>query len=261
MTFAQFLKLPPELRHYIWRLTLPDQVRPGVLFPYNEGEFGHDDYLFARMDPVSARLPHLLVNKEANGTARSWARKLGLKIHFRPDIGTGSPVVTHHFDPNRDTLYLHATQLDSFCIDPLDRRVEQLPRKRMPIRDGEGHPRIAISSMSLHLEPRALEKVWWCFPRLERVYIILNPPSLKSAEDGWEILPQGRFLTYRAEGGGFEWSEEGECEWLCGEILYGRVQEAARKLTGSLVAAGVQRFEIRPVSVVKRGKGLSEVAR
>ncbi|RAH50509.1 2EXR domain-containing protein [Aspergillus brunneoviolaceus CBS 621.78] len=233
MAFAQFSQLPPELRHYIWHLTLPDQVRPGVLFPYNEGEFSHDDYLSARMDPVSTPLPHLLVNKEANGTARSWARKLGLKIHFRPDIGTGSHVVTHHFDLDHDTLYLHATQLARFCTDPLDRRVG-LPRKRMIIRDnGEGHPRIAISSMSLHLEPRALERVWWCFPRLERVYIVLNPPDLKSAEDGWEILP----------------------------ILYGRVEEAARKLTGSLVAAEVQRFEIRPVSVAKRRKGLSEVAR
>ncbi|RAK78998.1 2EXR domain-containing protein [Aspergillus fijiensis CBS 313.89] len=260
MTFAQFPQLPPELRHYIWHLTLPDQVRPGVLFPYNEGEFGHDDYLSARMDPVSAPLPHLLVNKEANGTARSWARKLGLKI--RPDIGTGSHVVTHHFDPDHDTLYLHATQLARFCIDSLDRRVEQLPRERMFIRDDrEGHPRIAISSMSLHLEPRALERIWWCFPRLERVYIVLNPPDLKSAEDGWEILPEGRYLAYRAECAGFEWSGEGEGEWLCGEILYGRVEEAARKLTGSLVAAEVQRFEIRPVSVAKRRKGLSEVAR
>ncbi|RAH75620.1 2EXR domain-containing protein [Aspergillus aculeatinus CBS 121060] len=247
MTFAQFPQLPPELRHYIWHLTLPDQVRPGVLFPYNE---------------VSAPLPHLLVNKEANGTARSWARKLGLQIHFRPDIGTGSHVVTHHFDPDHDTLYLHATQLARFCIDPLDRRVEQLPRERMVIRDnGEGHPRIAISSMSLHLEPRALERIWWCFPRLERAYIVLNPPDLKSAEDGCEILPEGRFLAYRAEGGEFEWSGEGEGEWLCGEILYGRVEEASRKLTASLVAAEVQRFEIRPVSVATRGKGLSEVAR
>ncbi|RAH87251.1 hypothetical protein BO86DRAFT_405344 [Aspergillus japonicus CBS 114.51] len=264
MTFTPFLQLPPELRHHIWHLSLPDQVRPGVLFPYRKGEYSDEDSGFARADPVSAPLPHLLVNREAHGTARSWARKHGLKVHFRPDIGTGSHVVNRHFDPDYDMLYLQGAELRCFYMDPLDRRAEQLPRERMSIRDdGKDHPRIAISSMLFQLEPRALETIWWCFSRLERVYIVLNPPSLKSAEEGWEILPRGRFLAYRPEGGAFEWSEEGEGEgeWPCGEILYGRIEEAARKLSGSLSAAGIQRWEIRPVSVVKRGKGLAQVAR
>ncbi|PYH91791.1 hypothetical protein BO71DRAFT_39540 [Aspergillus ellipticus CBS 707.79] len=276
--FTRFPDLPPELRNYIWHLALPDEIRPGVLFQFRRGCWGPlplteshlaydpatpDDNIALeffpdRLEPIQARIPHLLVNKEAHGIARSWVRKRGFGIQYC--LERAAHMATRQFDPEHDTLYLPSTLFQDFCVEPLDRQAELDLMERI-IHSGEGLSRIAVSTGLLRSEFDAIDDIRECFPQLKVMFLIDEAPDHLAAEEAWEIQQGGSFV-YDSGHGLFEWSD-GKCH--CKECVHGSIKKIIHddiEVEGGVYMAlhsSIPGFEVRLVSVIERGVDMSKL--
>ncbi|KAH8694215.1 hypothetical protein BGW36DRAFT_430234 [Talaromyces proteolyticus] len=277
-TFSLFPCLPTELRLQIWREALPEKLGNPLYFykkgcwgprhlteadeeydPNNEEnnlnfEFHHD-----RLDPLHVEVPLFFVNQEARSFALSWISEQGLKTRF--DKEKQSLVFIRPFDPQRDTLYVSQEKWDEFHCEPFDRVFEaDLENKNI----GTPAPvftRLAVSDELLLKEPDALEELFHWYYGFDEIFVILKVRSDGFWHDAKDIKPQQRWEleTVDVQGPIFYWNLDSESfQWKDEDInisdyaLYDVLQHASPKLSTKLLEIGKERFEVRPVTVVRK---------
>ncbi|KAG6042662.1 hypothetical protein E4U39_005617 [Claviceps sp. Clav50 group G5] len=141
--FHFFSKLAPELRHYIWRLSLPDDIGPVLHFYHGKGYWrvrrveehrptyrpGYRDkemeFRTDLIDPeVQLCLPQFFVNHEAHDIAADWLRQQGGGFVLSPGKGKKMDRFTRPFNAERDPLYIPHDKWDQFLDEPSDRLFE-----------------------------------------------------------------------------------------------------------------------------------------
>ncbi|KAG6054389.1 hypothetical protein E4U17_003826 [Claviceps sp. LM77 group G4] len=132
--FPLFSSLPPELRHYIWRLALPNsigltlqvydeercwrcqrEVRSG--YPVLDGGW-EIEFQTEVVDPVQLCLPQFFVNHEAHDIAAAWLRQQGGGFVLAPGQAEKLGRILRPFNAERDTLYIPYDRWYQFTNDP-----------------------------------------------------------------------------------------------------------------------------------------------
>lgn len=269
--FRLFSSLPSEVRHQIWRDTLPGDDTP-ALYPYRTGcwcprwllpseetydprhdnidlEFRHD-----LLDDIQVDMPLVFVNSEARSIALRWASKQGIEMRFSADRQCHIFVRGFHLD--RDALYVSPHQFDDFCVEPYDRMAEPDLLEKM-VSHVPDVTRFAVPEALFHPPDDVLYDMVNTFGSLEVLYIIVNtpPPDFPESEGRvqrqWELEgTQGRAFFWSANRGEFDLGESGE--YIGDGKLYRQIQELSRVLVTILVNSCIRRFEIRPVFAVER---------
>ncbi|KAG6117293.1 hypothetical protein E4U13_001218 [Claviceps humidiphila] len=135
--FLLFSKLAPELRHHIWRLSLPDDIgqplhffqeygynrvreieahEPIFRYGYRELEI---EFRTEWIDPaVQLRLPQFFVNHEAHDITAAWLRQQGGGFVLSPGQAHEMGRFVSPFNTERDTLYITHDRWWEFSIRP-----------------------------------------------------------------------------------------------------------------------------------------------
>ncbi|KAG6265886.1 hypothetical protein E4U48_005787 [Claviceps purpurea] len=138
--FQLFPKLPPELRHLIWRLALPDNIRRPLHLHQRDGYWRvreiqeHEptyqpgfrcnelEFRTELIDPVvQLRLPQFFVNHEAHDIAAAWLREQGGGFVLSPGQAHEMDRFVCPFNTERDTLYISPERWPQFAFEPGER--------------------------------------------------------------------------------------------------------------------------------------------
>lgn len=273
-TFPHFPSLPPELRNLIWRAALPDKDGP-ALYPYRYGccclrrlsksdaNYDPDDRYNSNLEfcydslEVQVEVQLVFVNREARGIALGWVREQRIEMRFCED--RQCHVFVRPFDPTRNVLYIACHRLRDFIAEPWERIISPLDHLRqMPSIDLD-LTRIAVpEAMLWNDDSITLFEMFEVYVRPAVLFIIVDaPPDLEEDNDvkvqrRWEVeSTQGKraFFFWNRDHGRFDLRDG---EYIGGEALYRRIEEASKKLSEWLADSHVCSFEIRPVFAVRK---------
>lgn len=278
--FHLFPCLPAELRLQIWRETLPDLdgvtlhgYKKGCwdlrdpLSGESEGESGALgradkilDFRHERLDDVYIDMPIVFVNREARGTALSWARAQGIKMDFNTD--KACHVFVLPFNPWQDALFINSHKLDEFCIEPADRLAGLQLRGQSAYSNPE-ITQVALPHTALTSEMAVFYDLIHWFPRLQVVYIIVDIeigpalPKYSSTEERArhkERMKHQRWKTSQTQGHSYVWDNKDRkfVRHIGTPIgfrsMYREIEDyLAVGITKAFAKKDVERFEIRPV--------------
>ncbi|KAG5961579.1 hypothetical protein E4U58_004191 [Claviceps cyperi] len=142
--FHFFSSLAPEIRHYIWRLSLPNDIGPALHFYHGKGYWRmrrveehkstyrpgyRDEEMEFRTDLIDPEvqlcLPQFFVNHEAHDIAVTWLRQKGGGFVLSPGKAQKMDRFIRPFNPERDPLYIPHDKWDQFYDEPSDRLLER----------------------------------------------------------------------------------------------------------------------------------------
>ncbi|KAG6121425.1 hypothetical protein E4U12_000973 [Claviceps purpurea] len=184
--FHLFSSLAPELRHYIWRLALPDNIGPPLHFYEGEGYWRvreveeqkssyclgckHEEAEFRTdlIDPeVQLCLPQFFVNHEAHGIAAAWLRQQGGGFVLSPGKAQKLDRFVRPFNAERDTLYIPQDKWDQFNGEPHERLFERCEQGALGIDIVDKSIRFALPE-AVFWDPNLLE---W-LPEVKRKWFV-----------------------------------------------------------------------------------------
>ncbi|KAG5998660.1 hypothetical protein E4U52_006456 [Claviceps spartinae] len=141
--FPFFSSLAPELRHYIWRLSLPNDIGPALHYYHGEGYWRvrkveehrptyrpgyRDEEMEFRTDLIDPEvqfyLPQFFVNHEAHDIAVAWLRQQGGRFVLSRGKAQKMFHFIRPFNAERDLLYIPHDKWDQFIDEPSDRLFE-----------------------------------------------------------------------------------------------------------------------------------------
>ncbi|KAG6177033.1 hypothetical protein E4U36_007575 [Claviceps purpurea] len=272
--FYLFSSLPPELRHYIWRLALPNSIGSTLQLydeercwrcretrsknPAIDGTW-EIEFRTEFIDPVQLCLPQFFVNHEAHDIAAAWLRQQGGGFVLAPNQAQKLGRILRPFNAERDTLYIPQDKWWQFIEDPY-----------APREPGPGSS-IAIVNKAIRFalpeavfwDPEVLEllpghrQMWFDDPAKFFVIMGVQPEQISPAEqDSWSWEMEG------TEMGALIWDmtkqefvfEQG-AETLDEEhvALFARMEEAARvNLREGMIENVCETLEIRLAYAVRR---------
>ncbi|PNP37023.1 hypothetical protein TGAMA5MH_11083 [Trichoderma gamsii] len=275
--FPLFALLPTELRLQIWHEALLPSIRQPLYF-YEKGCWGarhltetdpdydpdNDEHnLYMEFDcgslaPLKVDIPLFYVNQEARGSVLSWIHHQGLAIRFSRE--TQSPVFIRSFDPKRDTLYVSEDQWHDFHVEPFDRMFEPDLENKLLSCPAPAFRRLAVPSALIMKEPRALEELFHWYYGIDEILLIVEARPDEFWHEDNEIKVQQRWepecgviqwptFCWNHASDGFLW--KGNSDVFSNDPLYKLLQDIGPQLVEKLRESTKQRFEIRPILVVK----------
>ncbi|KAG6133078.1 hypothetical protein E4U22_007160 [Claviceps purpurea] len=271
--FHPFSRLAPELRHHIWRLSLPDNIGPALHFYQRDGYWrarkieehesiyrpGEEQIEFRTelIDPeVQLCLPQFFVNHEAHRIAAAWLREEGREYIL--SLGTTQKLdrFVRPFNENRDILYIPYDKWHQFNTEPRDRAI--------------GRGMQGVPAMDVVQKPITIalpHTVIWnvdllrCFPEVKslwfndpvKLFVILGeqPEQIGSPAEHdswyWEIEDTGiGALVWDMVKQDFVFEQGANAFDFKHRAISANVQNAARNgLLGGMIENGCESLEIR----------------
>jgi hypothetical protein len=276
-TFPLFQRLPTELRLQVWRETLPKRIQNPLYFytkrcweprHLTEADSDYDpdaehninlEFCHEHLDPLEVEVPLFFVNHEAHSLALEWIRRQGLKLCFNQE--KQSLVFLRPFHPESDTLYVSEEKWTEFHCDPVDRLFGVDLEDISVGSPAPAFTRLAVPDELLLNDPDAFSELFENYYGFDEIFIILRGQSNGYWYDIKDIQPQGwwELDTVDAQRPSLCWNLGTKSfQWTGydGDIrdcpLYDVLQHASSELTSKLLYVGKERFEIRPVFVIRK---------